>query len=304
MKPLLEDLRRAKNFDVEPYVKEKIDKINDFFLTERLDSAVIGLSGGIDSSIVVALLCLAAREKNSPIRIVKGISLPIHTRGVSGQEDSVRFVQEYLLPYMENYNSFRYELKDLTSVMKEFILNEYTNDFAKGQLAAIIRTPYLYFSVAKMQVDDFRPIVVGTTNRDEGAYIGFFGKASDAMVDLQPIADIHKSEVYKVAEYLKIPRKIIDRDPTGDIFDGSTDKELIRAPYDMIEYHQLLDDHDFKPNDAIYYHSDFLERRYIFNCFEKIEEIHRKNVHKYKVGMSSRFIDVLPRITKNLQGWK
>src|SRR5690606_27646773 len=130
----------------------------------------------------------------------------------------------------------------LTRSYKEYIWNTpfEQNNWDEGQLASIVRTPCLYYNAAILQSQGFKSIVVGTTNRDEGSYIGFFGKASDAMVDLQPIADIHKSEVYEVAKLLNIPQEIIDAKPRGDVYDGRCDEEMIGAPYWFLEMYLLM----------------------------------------------------------------
>ena len=91
----------------------------------------------------------------------------------------------------------------------------------------------------------------GTTNRDEGAYIGFFGKASDGMVDLQPIADIHKSEVYAIAKILNIPEYIINASPKGDVWNNKLDVEMIGAPYDIVEVFILLLNMGIQPTSII-----------------------------------------------------
>ena len=301
----LEELRQKRGFNVNLYLENKIKLINNFFRDEKLDSAVIGLSGGIDSAVVVALLCKAAQEENSPLKKIQGISMPIYTLGVSGQHAAATIVQSDFVPnYLVQFEQFEYRWANLTKAMQGYLYAEDTEtQFTVGQLAAIVRTPYLYFSVAKLQSRGYNPIVVGTTNRDEGAYIGFFGKASDAMVDLQPIADIHKSEVYQLAKLLGIPETIINRIPVGDVWDGSTDYDLIGASYDNVEYFQLLDDYDVPRIDGINSLDHVMKKLELQNEFGAIINIHKKNAHKYKVGMPSRFIDFMPRKTNKNGGW-
>lgn len=301
----LEELREKRGFNTEQYLVDKVKAINDFFRNENLDSAVIGLSGGIDSAVVVALLCKAAQEKYSPLKKILGISMPIYTIGVTGQYTATDVVQNDFVPnYLVLFEQFEYRWANLTKAMQGYLYAEdVETPFTVGQLAAIVRTPYLYFSVAKLQSRGYNPIVVGTTNRDEGAYIGFFGKASDAMVDLQPIADIHKSEVYKLANLLGISESIINRTPVGDVFDGSTDYDLIGASYDNVEYFQLLDDYNIPRVEGINSVSHVMDKLAIQDEFTAIMNIHKKNAHKYKVGLPSRFIDVMLRKTNKNGGW-
>lgn len=284
---ILSMLRKKRGFTVERYCETKTDAINDFFRSDHLDSVVIGLSGGIDSAVALALLVGAAQKAGSPIRKIVGLSLPIYGDGSTDQNGAVARAR-LLKDRFESCAAFEFNVRNLTESYEGYI-NAYglgDNDaFSDGQLLSIVRTPYLYFNAAILQTKGYASIVCGTTNRDEGAYIGFFGKASDAMVDFQPIADIHKSEVYQVAEFYRLPQAIIDEQPKGDVYDGRTDVEMIGAPYDDVELFALLRDYGGLPDTS----------------FMAIEAIHKKNEHKYKVGMPSRFVDVMPRAVAG--GW-
>jgi NAD+ synthase (glutamine-hydrolysing) len=154
----------------------------------------------------------------------------------------------------------------------------------------------LYYSAAILQAQGQPSLVVGTTNRDEGAYIGFFGKASDAMVDLQPISDLHKSEVYALAEKLGVPKSVQEAIPSGDLYSGQLDEELIGAPYWFLElYLRLLEEGMSLSLNPV---EQCLFERYQAN----IERLHRQNLHKYKVGSPAIHLDVLPR--RILGGWQ
>src|SRR4029079_19460688 len=127
--------------------------------------------------------------------------------------------------------------------------------------------------------------VVGTTNRDEGAYLGFFGKASDAMVDLQPISDLHKSEVRALARLLAVPAAVIDAEPSGDVWDGRTDAQMIGATYDDVELVLRLRELEMDP-------AAVAELR---GASAAVDRLHRTNAHKYAVGSPAVHLDVLPR---------
>jgi NAD+ synthetase len=269
--------KQLRNFDKIKVYFSKLIKINNFFKEEKLDSAVVGLSGGIDSSLVYKLLIDASKFPTSPIKRVEGVFMPIDALGITGQHKAEIYVHE-LINSIEGTTFIK---KDLSKVAKEYYNVLGTNDpWTCGQIASIVRTPALYGIAAKLQHEGYKSIVVGTTNRDEGAYIGFFGKASDGMVDLQPIADLHKSEVYDLAELCGIPECIINRPPEGDVWDGRIDEEMFGAPYWFLEMYQILIE-----NDA----------RYLVGMCANIEIQHMKNKHKYKVGSPSRYIDVMKR---------
>jgi len=284
--------KSLRAFDPYHTMSAKMLAINNFFGDENLDTAIIGLSGGVDSSLVYYMLLNASTYANSPIKKVVGLFMPIKSRGITGQ-DAAKF------HYDELVNNIKEEWKRASvnkTIDLTYVANSYysaivpKNDWVCGQIASVVRTPALYGVAAEYQANGYRSIVVGTTNRDEGAYIGFYGKASDGMVDLQPIADMHKSEVCEMSRMLGVPQEIINRPPEGDVWNGVTDEELFGAPYWFLELYQVL-----LENDATYLTS------YVKDCPDatkwsiNIEMSHDKNLHKYKVGSPSRYLDVLRR---------
>jgi NAD+ synthetase len=304
IKNIIEKQRQKRNFDVDSYVEEKTFKINSFFREAGLDAAVIGISGGVDSAVAMALLKKAQEDEDSPIKVVRGVVAPIYGDGVTGQDEAA----QKAIKMLDEFNC-EYSYTDLTDAYDAMVqcksegLGE-KEAWTNGQMASVLRTPMFYYQAAILQSMGYKSLVVGTTNRDEGSYIGFFGKASDAMVDLQPIADIHKSEVYQVAEALGVPDEIIQATPKGDVWDSRVDEQMIGAPYHFLEDYLLLleylGERDVRPDLFIkgaQQHFEEKELRWIHN----IEKIHSTNSHKYQVGMPSHFIDVLPR--KIPGGW-
>jgi NAD+ synthetase len=295
MQSLIELTKSLRQFDAEKYLLQKVVLINQFFLRNNLDACVLGVSGGIDSAVCLKLLEKASQEDHSPIKKIRALILPIYSIGTSGQDLAASRAEELV-----RNTKCEFLIQDLTSVADAYIkqADNYQQDssaWAVGQLASILRTPCLYFHAALLQQQDFRSLVVGTTNRDEGAYLGFFGKASDAMVDLQPIADLHKSEVYQLARILNVPESIVQSAPRGDVWDNKTDEEMIGAPYWFVEIYLLMKEFNLI--------DDFILANYLresdqvlFRTYASaIEKQHQKNAHKYQVGVPSHFIDVLPR---------
>lgn len=145
-------------------------------------------------------------------------------------------------------------------------------------------------------------MLCGTTNRDEGSYIGFFGKASDGMVDLQLISDLHKSEVYQLARLLEISEIVINAVPTGDTYNGMLDEEMIGTSYDFLELYEwwLCEDESVKDqwlqalNDAA--------RREFNQSGAKLETLHLKNKHKYIGDSPAAHFDLYPRAVPG--GWR
>jgi NAD+ synthetase len=305
--------KNIRNFDTIKYINKKKRVINEFFSSNNLDSAVVGISGGIDSAVVISLLSEASKMPDSPIKRIVGLSMPIYGAGTTNQNSAESKAMEFLydLETSDINKVLVGQLIDLTDSYNSYVnsLKDTTTNFAKGQLASIVRTPMLYYQAAVLQEQGFKSIVVGTTNRDEGSYIGFFGKASDAMVDLQPIADIHKSEVYKIAKKLNVHEDIINAIPSGDVHDGRVDEEMIGAPYWFLEFYLQLKQYCKSREQnivseieslCIMLKDDKLEDLFLI-YIKNIESIHDKNKHKYQVGSPAHFIDVMER--KIHGGW-
>lgn len=288
-KSLITVTKALRNFNAESYIENKIKAINNFFAVNSLDSAVLGISGGIDSAVVFALLSEASKINDSPLKKVVGLLLPIKGSGTSNQDNALERGK-----LLSKYHSDNVKLShvNLTNPFEYYVMaGRETTDWAQGQLASIVRTPFLYYEAAMLQSEGFKSLVVGTTNRDEGSYIGFFGKASDAMVDLQPIADIHKSEVYQIAKILGVPQDIIDATPAGDVYDSRVDEEMIGAPYWFLEMYLLMKEYNILQFSSRLSDEYTLYQKYSSN----IENLHRINSHKYKVGSPAHFIDVVNR---------
>lgn len=298
IKDILKEQKEFRNFDVKKYVDWKILLINKFFEKSNLDACVLGVSGGIDSAITLALL-----ERCESIKKVRAVVAPINGNGTSKQDEAENRAMLIINSLKSDFVHF-----DLTSAynsMLEENAHSYENEsWVNGQMASVLRTPLFYYQAAILQAQNYKSIVVGTTNRDEGSYIGFFGKASDGMVDFQPISDIHKSEVYEVARYLNVPEEIINVDPKGDVHDGKIDTEMIGSSYEMLENYITL--MDYCERKGFMFEKFYEENLNNFTTeeltmFSNIEKLHSVNKHKYMVGMPSHFLDVMKR--KVLGGW-
>lgn len=292
---LLTRLRADRGFDVAHALSAKLDRINGYFSDCGLDAAVIGVSGGVDSALALALLCAAREAPGSPLRRVVGVLAPIGGRGATGQDRALRRGEAAI--DAAGAEAWRC---DLTAAQEGYVAalsgHGESTAWAEGQLLSVVRTPAFYYAAALLQAQGHRSLVVGTTNRDEGAWLGFFGKASDGMVDLQPISDLHKSEVIALARRLGVPDEITDATPRGDVYDGRADEEMIGAPYWFVELFLLLRCRGESPTGLT---TD--EQARYEQYAAALWELHRHNAHKYKVGSPAIHLDVYPRSVPG--GW-
>lgn len=283
LKDQLESIRQKRDFDPAKYIEQKADLLNRYMTKCHLKACVVAISGGIDSAIVLGIIKKASMLDNSPIERIVPLLLPvIESTGVTNQlsaTDKGRKLCEELAiePYVIDLTSVNNEIRSLL----EPELGIQGEDWAIGQLAPYSRTPILYYATSLLNQSGLGAVVCGTTNKDEGAYLGYVGKASDGMVDLQLISDIHKSEVYKVAKGLKIPSIIIDAIPTGDMYDGRTDEMVFGAPYDFVEIYLNFLNMTNEEKENFLNNLDEISKEQFEFYAENLENLHRYNLHKY-----------------------
>ena len=299
LQELLASYRRRRNFRPSSYLAARVRLINDYCCQYGIGAAVVGVSGGIDSALVLALLVRAASQPNSPLRKVVPALVPMFVEaGATNQDGATSRGREVIQAL--GLSEALVDLSDSLRVTKQAVDRGYGrvgDPWAAGQLVSYLRTPALYYLTALLGEDGLPCLLCGTTNRDEGAYIGFFGKASDGMVDLQPISDLHKSEVRQLAEFLQLPQSVLDATPTGDTYDGRPDEAMIGAPYDFLELYQhwLCAGKPYLQMDS--------EARLQWDVWAaNLEELHRKNLHKYLASSVAVHLDILERAVPG--GWR
>jgi NAD+ synthase len=190
--------------------------------TNNIDSLVVGVSGGIDSAVTSTLCALT------------GLPTYIVTIDIKSSYKSQRLAQKHIKFLKANYTNVIYNRFELTDVFNNIKhqLYPFNNEHSLANSKARLRMLVLY-QIAQ----NVNGIVVGTGNKVEDYGVGFFTKYGDGGVDIAPIADLYKSEVYIIAKELKIPQEIIDSPPTDGLWDdGRTDIEQIGASYDELEW--------------------------------------------------------------------
>ena len=182
----------------------------------RVKGFVVGVSGGIDSATTSTLCALTGLE-------VTVVNMPIHQA-----ENQVDRGMAHMNWLASKFDNVKIAEVPLTSVFDHFVASQTIKGateeqtlLAEANSRARLRMTTLYYIASCNYA-----LVAGTGNKVEDFGVGFYTKYGDGGVDLSPIADLLKSEVYKVGKYLEVPQSILDAAPTDGLFgDSRTDEE-------------------------------------------------------------------------------
>lgn len=302
---VLTSLRGQRAFDAETYLDAKDILFDAYMRRSGLSSVVVGVSGGIDSAAVLGMLRRSSQRPGSPIKRIVAALLPYRDcDGTTNQEVATQRGREVALAF--DAECVEIDLSSTHTTLHaicDAAMNVQSNAWASGQLVSYLRTPALFYLTSLLTQEGYPSLLVGTTNRDEGGYIGFFGKAADAMVDLQLISDAHKSEIFAISRILGVPHSALDAAPTGDIYDGRSDEQLIGVPYDFIELYQLyLCLRDQRQQAALVASLGDEARRQFDSFAARLRQLNRQNSHKYLGGSPAVHLDVYERAVPD--GWR
>ena len=199
----------------------------EYFANANKKYAVLGVSGGLDSAVVAGIM--------SGIKTIKtiGCILPCESNPIDATLAGKVINKYKLCPVYQNlypeYLSVFTELKDMPYKLPVHDIPEDRLNRAYGNIKARLRMITLYHIAQIMN-----GIVVGTGNRTE-LEIGYGTKYGDDGVDIQPIGDLYKYEVYAVAKQLGVPIEIQTRPPSAGLFEGQTDEKEIGMTYKEID---------------------------------------------------------------------
>ena len=202
------------------YIKDWIlDYVNS--MPTKASSLVIGISGGIDSSVSSTLSAMTGLKTIA-------ISMPIKQKTI--QHDLSLKHQEWLKKNFKNVSGFTIELDDLFNSFEK-TLSKFNNEHGMANSRARLRMSTLYQVAAANN-----GIVVGTGNKVEDFGVGFYTKYGDGGVDISPIADCNKTEVWELGKELNILKEIIEAPPTDGLWDdGRTDEGQLGLSYKELE---------------------------------------------------------------------
>lgn len=210
--------------DYEKINKHIVGWLSDYCEKAGLNGFVVGISGGIDSA-VTSTLCAQTGKK------VLAISMPI--RQTSAEYDRGAEHIKNLKKRFPNVTSAEINLTDAFEVIEKTFPQETTgNHLAMANTRARLRMTTLY---ALGQTHNL--LVAGTGNKIEDFGVGFYTKYGDGGVDISPIADLMKTQVFKLAQHLDIVNSIQVARPTDGLWeDGRSDEDQIGASYPELEW--------------------------------------------------------------------
>jgi len=198
------------------WIKEYVDQ-----MPSKAQSLVVGISGGIDSSVSSTLSAMTG---------LKTIVLTMPIKQKENQHDLSLKHKEWLIKNFKNVEAHTISLDKLFESFSS-TLNKFDNEHGFANSRARLRMTTLYQVAAAN-----KGIVVGTGNKVEDFGVGFYTKYGDGGVDISPIADCNKTEVWELGKELGILKEIIDAQPTDGLWDdGRTDEGQLGFKYEDLE---------------------------------------------------------------------
>jgi NAD+ synthase len=208
------------DIDLSIDLKEVSTIVKDFIKTyvesSKAKGVVLGLSGGVDS-IVTALLCKEIFGNNSLC-----LFLPEETTPEIDKKHVDLIVKKFGLSI---------EISDISEVVESISKNSIIkpDTFALANIKARARM-ILLFEYANMK----NYLVCGTSNKSE-LLVGYYTKYGDGGVDIMPLGDIYKTQVWELAKFLKIPKEVISKPPSGGLWHGQTDEGELKISYELLD---------------------------------------------------------------------
>lgn len=242
---------------VSQYIEEWLTR---YIKKSKMNGFVVGVSGGIDSAVTSSIcartgyptLCLEMGINQNTSQVSRARS------HIQRLEDSYKNVSHQYLSLDKLFDEFRHMLPNSNNESKE-------NLALANSRARLRMTTLYYFS----SINNY--LVAGTGNKVEDFGIGFYTKYGDGGVDISPIADLMKSEVFVLAKYLDVIEDIQKSKPTDGLWDDNrTDEDQIGASYDEIEF--IMKNLDEKSNKI------FTSRQ--GEVYQLYKNLNSKNKHK------------------------
>lgn len=242
-------------FDANIEKNKIIEFIRDYFDKNNLGGVVIGISGGKDSGVVAGLFS----EAIGPDKVL-GVWMPCKSR----EED---YIDAKRVSDKFGFNLITFDLNKIYDSFKDEmeLLGEFTEDEVRNSDINVkprLRMTTLYYLAALYSaVNQVTYVVAGTGNKCE-TYVGYYTKGGDNVSDINVLGDLCVEEVIQIGEVIGVPKEVLYKSP-NDGLSGITDEEKLGVKYSDI--------------------TKVINREYVSkDTLEKIENLHKKNLHKLK----------------------
>ena len=254
-------MNKISTIQAEKVAVHIVEWLKNYAIESKTKGFVVGVSGGIDSA-VTSTLCAAT---GLPTLCVE---LPIHQHP-SHVERKKEHINSLKSRY-PNVSSISVDLSTLFDTFKGIVPTVDDQDklnLTQANTRARLRMTTLYYLAG---IHNY--LVAGTGNKVEDFGVGFYTKYGDGGVDISPIADLMKSEVYALGAFLKVPNSILIAPPTDGLFgDTRTDEEQLGASYDELEW-AMTQDKNYKKSEEF-----FGREKEVFDLYKKLNSA---NLHK------------------------
>lgn len=197
--------------------------LDDYSVRSRTSGFVVGISGGIDSAVTSTLCALTGKR-------VIALNMPI--RQFKNEFDRSAEHIDWLKKKFKNVESATVDLTPVLETLETVFDTDLQDFLTMANTRARLRMTTLYAYATR-----YKLLVAGTGNKVEDFGVGFYTKYGDGGVDLSPIADLFKTEVYALGKELGVVQSILNASPTDGLFaDGRTDEDQIGATYPELEW--------------------------------------------------------------------
>jgi NAD+ synthase len=194
------------------------DQMIEFLITEvknaGLDKVVVGISGGLDSA-VVSILCKEAFGEN-----MLGIIMPSHYSSDHSVKDAKELCEKF---------NIKHEVIPITPMVEGFEKNMNNDKLRIGNFSARMRMSVLYDISAREKA-----LVVGTSNKSE-ILLGYGTIFGDIACAINPIGEIYKSDEFEFAKFLGVPKSILSKRPSADLWEGQSDEDELGYSYKVMD---------------------------------------------------------------------